>query len=451
MKKTQLLHTAYAARAAIFAGTVLASSSVLPGPAAAQLNAALPSGESLETPSEIERGFPQLPADFDRREPAEPEALLRIVLEGYTGVVFQDNVYRAPSDRKSDLLWIGAPRARLIHDGPEVDAEIAVEAEIGRYFDETRNDYEDFALTAGLVRGDLASDFMRLRGSYGRSHQSIGADIDTPDREAAEVTEFWRGEFLFDAAYRAGAFLFAPEARARNFDYRDSRRLDGTRIDNQGKSRTEIDAVPRLGWGIQPDLFLLVDPGVNWRLYDEDFSGARGFDRDSYGLRPRVGARYGTDTSEFAAVSTIGLALQDYQDDRLKTITTLGFLGVFDWRFLPQQALRLEVERDIGETTLAGASGTISTRGRVSYSYAVTEKLDVRAAAEFDNREFVVNSRIRPDDRTDEIIRVGADVTYRLTKVGFVGLGLDYVDRDSNDPTVRNDGFEASARVGARF
>lgn len=438
-------------RALLAAGTILSSAPALAAGVDLRSSAVLPTGESLEAPSEVDPSFPQLPDSFGQREPQEPDALLQLVLEGFTGLTFQDNVFRAPSDPKSDFLWIGAPRARLIHDGPEVEAEVAIEAEIGRYFEESRNDYEDFALSAGLVHGDLDGDFSRLRGSYGRNHQSIGADIDTPEREATDVTKFWRGELLFDGAYAFGALLFAPEGRVRNYDYEDSRRLDGTLIENDGKSRTEIDAVPRTGWTVAPDLVALFDPGFNFRLYDVDASGTRGFDRDSYGLRPRFGARFGNKTSEFAGTGTIGLAMQDYEDDRLKTITTVGFLGVFDWRFHPLQALRLELERDIGETTLGGASGNISTRARVIYSYAVTERLGVRAAAEFDNREFVVNRDIQPNDRTDEITRVGADVMYKLTDIGFVGLGVDYIDRHSTDSTLSNDGFEASVRIGARY
>ncbi len=411
---------------------------------------AKPAVGPLEEPIELELDIPRLPPGFQETPAIEPDALLQFLIDGYTGITYQDNVFRADSNKDSDFLWIGSPRLRLIYDGPRVDAEAGLEVEVGRYFDLTEGDYEDFGVSASGVWEGPEDDFARLRGAVGRRHQGIGADISNPERQAAEVTEFWEGWLRFDAESRFENFGAAPDIRARFLDFENADRRNGTEIDNQVKDRVELDGAVRLSYPAGAVWQGVIDPAANARLYRQEDGGTGDFDRDSYGFEPRAGVRYRNESARIDAVLTAGVAHQNYQDSRFDSITAFSMLGALDWYFLNDTRLDLDIERGIDETTLEGAAGVITTRGRVRLVRTFDEFISVGVSGEAETREFEVNRALQAE-RTDDVFRLGLEANYLFSDIGFAGVQFGYVYRDSTDATVRFDAFEASARVGARF
>jgi len=405
---------------------------------------------TIDEPIELDLAIPRLPPSFENTRPREPDALYQVLFEGYTGVTYQSNVFRAPSDEDADFLWVASPRARLLYDGPEVDAEAAIETEIGRYFDLSENNYFDFGASGSVVWDKHDDDYWRVRANARRGHQGIGADVDDPERQADEVTRFVEVSFGFDGHRRLGDVGVAPAIRSRLRDYENADRADGTRVDNQEKDRVEIDGAVRFTFPASEMWQAVFEPGGNLRFYREEADGAGKFDRDSYGLEPRAGIRYLDQSVPVDAVLTMGVAHQSYQDDRFDSITAFSLLGTVDWEFQTGTRIDLDIERGIGETTLDGAAGAIRTRGRLRLLHNLDDAVSVGVLGEVERREFEVNPAIR-SDRTDDVYRLGAEANYLFGDIGFAGVLVEYVNRDSDDADVSFEGVEISARVGARF
>lgn len=399
--------------------------------------------------------YPRLPPDFSEREPLpEPESLLQLEVEADTGLLYDSNIFRTPAEEESDLASVTRAQALLIYDGPTVDAEFGLRGVLGRHLEFERNNYEDFAAFSRALWGDRAAGYAELEAIVRRGHTAIGADLDEPDTDAAEVTKFYALEMAATGAFDVGSATLAPSISMRGLDYQDSERLNGETIDNDGKDRIEVGAGIRLSLpaelGMQLPTALIVDGGGMTRFFGEAEIPAD-LDRDSTDVFSRAGVAFGGEDDALQGEFGVGPALFVPSDPALDNVLDVAALGRLEWEVDPTNAIGLTAERRIRDTLFDGASAIVSTSSRISYVNQTTDDLTLSFGAGIDFRDYRINADLSDEDREDILLLVEAEVGYRITEDFFATVSFSHVRNDSSEPTVEYDSTRVFVNVGFDF
>ena len=91
-------------------------------------------------------------------------------------------------------------------------------------------------------------------------------------------------------------------------------------------------------------------------------------------------------------------------------------------------SVSVDANRTVGETTVTGASGYLSTGLNVGVQHELRRNVLLSGNAGYANHDYIGHAITREDD----YINAGAEVRYLLNKNYSVGLRYDYTNRDSN-------------------
>lgn len=133
----------------------------------------------------------------------------------------------------------------------------------------------------------------------------------------------------------------------------------------------------RLAYEITPGIQPFIDLSLDTRLRDNQFDSL-GYQRDSTGVMARLGTSFELSrvlTGQIAA----GSMERSYQDGRLSRISGPAFESALIWTATPLTSITLRGTSEIGETTIAGASGTFSRKLALEISHALRRNVTLKA------------------------------------------------------------------------
>lgn len=357
------------------------------------------------------------------------------VAEEYT-----DNVFVTTNDKQGDFITKFEPSINVSVDAGQHDLDFFADAEIARFADHDSEDYDDFRLGGeGKLRFD-ANTFLFGGAEYGWEHEGRESPDDV---NGVEPTEYEEAFFFGGIAHRSDRFVMRFGGTLTDLDFDDVRAAGGAIINNDDRDRTMSEIGTRVGYRFDPTYEFFVQASYDDRDYDtatDDF----GFNRDSDGYRVAGGVR-ATFRPELQAEAYIGLIDQDYADPTLTNVSTLDFGGRLDWQMSPPTMLTAFVDRTLEETTLAGASGYLSTTGGARLEHEVRPDLSMHGHLYFTENDYQGGAR------TDHVLNSGVGVKWFFLPNFYTGLDYTFLQRNSDAAGADFNENIAMIRLGAQL
>ncbi len=334
--------------------------------------------------------------------------------------IYDDNIFRTPSNRQSDLISVIKPGALLKSDWARHGLQFRAEGAFGRYLDNDSENYEDY-LIEGKGRLDIVYDtYLEAVVRHEHLHE-VRSDPD--DVRGLEPTEFDITTERLNFIRELGRLKLYTYARHAAYDFDDVQGASGI-IDNDLRDRDVIDYQAKFAYEFIPNYEAFVQATLNHRRYDDTSMS----NRDSDGFEASTGTEINL-TGKVKGSAFVGYMEQDYGDG-FEDIDSINFGGSLLWDITGMTTLYAAVEREALETTFSSTSGYIRTSYGLTLEHALMRNLFLDATLKYLNDDFVAIPSVV--EREDDTYFASLGMDYLPLRGMRLRLGYDYATRDSN-------------------
>ncbi len=353
---------------------------------------------------------------------------------------YDSNVFATPNDEDDDFGVIVSPRINARSQFARHRLDLSAFAEIGRYKEFSRNNYEDFGVAATGVLDITRRQNLRLRLSAARQHETR-AEPDAVGR-GDDVTKYWN--LLADLAYRVNfnRVFVQPQAGVRRLDYEDT-----GNINQDDRDRNVYQVGLRAGYAVSPRFNVFGQGMYNIRRYDETPDDA-GDDRDSDGYTLSLGTEIDITGIIFGEIQ-LGYSKQNYDDNDLDDVQGFGGSGRLTWNVTPLTTIIGEIVGEVRETTVVYQGDEASAAKHTEIGVDVTHEL--RRNVLLNGNARYLRDDFEGTDRVDDIFRVGAGVTYLLNRNLSIDARYRFDTRKSDDNDAEFDRHQVFVGIVAKL
>lgn len=365
------------------------------------------------------------------------------------GMVFTDNVFAVPNSgtlfvntatgeledvpRDDDFIATITPTLNLRSDFRRHAINASIGGEIGKYFQFSSQDYEDFESEIGGVYEWTPVFSTFLEADYANLHESR---TDEDARNIVQITEF------DDYGFSGGFDLRKKRTRLRGFA--GFRRLEFAQELESDRDRTALTGQLRGDYAMTRQLgtFALVR-FVNTNFDRRGISGLTpqgqlvfdGINRDSNRLIARGGL-----TWDFAEtlVGELGGGVDgaSFSDPETDNQLRGGFDGSLAWNIDPLTTLDIGGGSRIVPNTGVGASGSLVVNAGVGLTRALSRRWTVSGGFDYDRNERIDNPR------TDDTYTGVLATEYSFNRYLSVSGAYRYQQRES---TINSNDFRINS------
>lgn len=213
-------------------------------------------------------------------------------------------------------------------------------------------------------------------------------------------------------------------------DYEDASLSNGTKLSQKDRNQTQYGVRLRASYELTPGLRPFIQGEADTRQFDQARDSS-GYARSSTGLTGRVGSTFEVSRLVTGEIS-VGYQDRAYDDNRLKNLR--GFVGdaAVIWQPTPLTTVTLRGTSELGDTTIAGSSGTTARRATLEIAHALRRNLIVTGfgslgRTEYDGqglREDLATYGVRLDYKFTRSVSVRASFTQE--RLNSMAPGSDY-------------------------
>jgi hypothetical protein len=224
-------------------------------------------------------------------------------------------------------------------------------------------------------------------------------------------------------------------------DYEDAKLISGATLSQQDRNQTQYGLRLRAAYELTPGIKPFVQGEIDNRDFDQAVDSS-GYRRSSRGLTGRVGSTFEISRQLTGEISG-GYQDRDYDDTRLKNLR--GFVGdaAILWSPTPLTTVTLRGTSELGDTTIAGSSGTTARRVTLEIAHALRRNLIVTGFSTLGRTEYD-GQGLRED-----FASIGARIEYKLTRT--FSVRASFTHERLNSTTQGSDYTANVAQVGLRM
>jgi hypothetical protein len=334
--------------------------------------------------------------------------------------IYSDNIFRTSTSETSDFVTRFIPRVRVSSDWNNHSLSAVASGNIGRYQDNSFEDYEDYTLGVGgrldVRRGTNVKARLRTR----RRHEDRSSPDDAGGRHP---TEYDVHSAELEGFHRLNRLNFTLGFGLDQYDFEDSSTGVGT-INNDDRDRDVITTFLRVGYQVIPNFEAFLRMTYNNRDYRDGMDDAM-VDRDSDGYEAVAGVRI-----DFGGITFgdffLGYRKQMYESATLNDVGGPSVGADITWNVTPLTTFVGSISREIRETTSGGASGSFFTTVAVNAQHELLRNLILEGDLSYSNNDF------RGTSRSDDFLRGGLSANYLMNRYFSVRGGYEYRERESN-------------------
>lgn len=191
-------------------------------------------------------------------------------------------------------------------------------------------------------------------------------------------------------------------------DYEDGKLSNGGTVSQRDRNQTQLGLRLRAAYEVTPGFKPFVQGEIDTREFDQAVDSS-GYRRSSDGATGRVGSTFEISRQLTGEVS-VGYQDRKYDDNRLRNLKGLIGDAAILWSPTPLTTVTLRGTSELGDTTIAGSSGTAARRVSLEIAHALRRNLTVTGLASFGRTEYD-GQGLREDFSS-----YGARVEYKLTR-----------------------------------
>jgi hypothetical protein len=339
-----------------------------------------------------------------------------------------DNIFATNVREESDSILRIKPELDLESNWNRHMLNLTASADIGRYRDNDSEDFEDYRISIDGRLDVQGEDTLTGKVGYARKHVLRSSPN---DQNGKEPTTYDVGSASTAYRKRFNRFSFRVGAEFERRDYNDVKSPLGKKINNDDQDRDELEGLVQLNYDISPQYSVFLRTRYNTIDYDDTFD-SRGLQRSSDGYKIVVGTELRLTGLLYGEVFA-GYGKRNYDDSTLKNIDEPT--GGVSLTWLPTQltTVTFSVERYVSETVVSATSGILSTKGAVVVDHELLRSLLLQARLSTSEDDF------EGINRNDTYVGAGFGANYLMNRHLYLSLNYDYLDRDSDVPTGRQD------------
>jgi hypothetical protein len=223
-------------------------------------------------------------------------------------------------------------------------------------------------------------------------------------------------------------------------DYEDGKLSNGSIVSQRDRNQTQYGLRLRAGYEVTPGFRPFVQGEIDTRDFDQAIDSS-GYRRSSDGATIRLGSTFEISRQLTGEVSA-GYQNRRYDDARLRDLR--GFVGdaAILWSPTPLTTVTLRGTSELGDTTIAGSSGTTARRVSLEIAHALRRNLTVTGLASFGRTEY------EGQGLREDFSSLGARVEYKLTRT--VAIRASFTHERLNSTAQGSDYTANVAQVGLR-
>jgi hypothetical protein len=208
--------------------------------------------------------------------------------------------------------------------------------------------------------------------------------------------------------------------------HQNAKLLSGVTQDLSDRDYISYGLTLRGGYEATPDIKPFVEAGVDRRVFDHktDFGGIR---RGSDGMRARAGVEFARERL-LSGEASAGYAWRTYEDPSLRDVSGLIFDASLIWKATGLTTVTLRANSEIGETTVAGASGLFHRQASVTIDHAFRRWLIGSIGVSYGIDDY------RGAGRRDDLLGLTAGFTYHMSRYAALKGEVRRVQLRSTEP-----------------
>ena len=326
---------------------------------------------------------------------------------------YNDNIFATEDNEESDFIFTFGPRIDVRSNFPRHSLDFSVQSDIGRYVDNTDENFVDYGTTlAGRL--DVRRSTRLVGGvQYTHGHEDRDDPEDPGFEVADEPVEFdeYGGNLGIEQDFNRFNVALRSDVQRRDYD----------EADQSDRDRTLYGGSLRTGYFISPRINTFVQGGFRREVRDTADGGIK---RDNNVYDARVGTAIDITGLLFGEVS-VGWALQEFDESELDSENSFVYGAGLTWNPTQLTSLRLDAGGGF-EPSDVGAS-SIRNRVALRVDHELLRNVLIGGHVAYRRDDFQDTGRV--DNRFD----VGPDITYLLNRYLSVGAGYTFTTRDSDD------------------
>jgi hypothetical protein len=338
---------------------------------------------------------------------------------------YSDNIFRTPAMEEADFITRFMPRVSASSDWNNHSLSVFGRGDIGRYKDNSFEDYEDYTFGARGRLDVLRSTNVKARLETKKRHEDRSSPDDAGGRHP---TEYYAHIGQLEGYHRLNRLNFTLGAGVERFDFKDSSTGLAT-INNDDRDRDEYEVSLRVGYEVISNYEAFVRATYNIRDYDAGMDDS-GIDRDSDGYEAVAGIKV-----DFGGITFgnffVGYRRQSYESPLFNASGGPVVGADITWNVTPLTTILGSIKREIRESTTGDgfgsfASGSFYTNGEISAQHELLRNLILEAQLGLSNNDF------KGISRSDDLFYGGVSANYLLTRNFALRGGYRYRSRDSD-------------------
>ncbi|HEY4921670.1 MAG TPA: outer membrane beta-barrel protein [Xanthobacteraceae bacterium] len=355
-----------------------------------------------------------------------------------TGMLYDSNVFAAPSGAQADLAAMIQPtlRAHTLWERNGLDLQFSSQSTL--YMNHPGLNQTDVGLR-GTGWIDVRHDAQILT-SFQAVHLHEGVGTLSSPTGAIQPTPY--DLFSGDVTYRQefNRLTASIGTRVDSYSYGTTQAQNGSLIDQSNRDGQVYQVHGRVDYTLSPTLALFTSTDGNHR----ELRGTPQNPLDSSGYRALTGADIELThliTGEFAA----GYASQRFADVTVGTVAGPTYRALLSWHPTRLLDLHFKAERVVTESADTTATGVRADGVEVGADYELRRNVIFSVMGAYELEKFF------DQIRTDRVSTADARLKYLLSQYGYVSLEYRFIRRDSDIPINSFDKHQVMINVTSQF
>jgi hypothetical protein len=354
------------------------------------------------------------------------------------GVLFDSNVFAAPSGAQSDLAAVAQATMRAHTLWGQHGLDLQADVQSFAYLEHLGLDQTNASLK-GIGWVDLRHD-AQLLTAFKIAHLNEGVGTLSSPAGAVQPTPYdlFSGDVTYRQEFNRLAAAFGT--RIDSYSYGTTVAQNGSVINQDNRDGQIYRLHGRVDYALSPMLGLFTAAEGNQR----DLRGTPTNPLDSSGYRLLAGTNIELThliTGEFAA----GYTSQRFADVTVGTIAGLAYRALVAWRPTRLMDVTFKAERVVTESSETTSTGVRADAAQLGIDYELRRNVIVSAVGAYELEKFYNQVRI------DRVTTLGSQIKYVLSRYGYLSLEHRFVRRDSDIPTLSFDKNQVMINVTAQF
>ena len=368
------------------------------------------------------------------------------------GASYNDNIYYVKDDTfesrfdKSDYIANLRSSVSMNSNWNRHEVNLLGSADLGRYDENTNEDYEDYVVAADGRYDVMRRSFATGRAGYMRLHESRSSLDDRFGKDPTEY-DYWYLGAGYDHQPARFRTLFTLDFE--KLEYDNVTNIFNERVDNHDRDRGRTEAILRLGYEDRLNRRIFIQGAVNSVDYDQRRDNL-GQERSSDGYKITAGLNLNL-THLLVGDIFAGYMEQDYDDSSFDDSSALLVGFHLTWTPTMLTTVDLNLDTTSQETTEPDAGGYLSTVFTARVEHELRRNIMLFGNFGYIDNQYEQSDAPGRSKGSENVTSVGLGGKYQFSRRFYATAEYRYKERSSDISSQDYENNQVLLNLGANW